>query len=205
MCIRFPGKFIVTIQIQIRMKKISVIPVLTVLVSLIVASCEKEDPVIPNEEELITTMIYTLLPPDGGPARVLKFEDPDGDGGEDPVFTVDDLDAGFTYTGSIVLLNEIDTPADTVSNEVWDEATQHQFFFTAAGGLDLSVAYSDADADGLPVGLSNILTTGDASSGTLKITLRHQPDKSGEGVSDGDVTNAGGETDIEVTFDVDIL
>jgi len=34
------------------------------------------------------------------------------------------------------------------------------------------------------------------------VTLRHQPDKGAIGVSDGDITNAGGETDIEVLFDV---
>ena len=32
--------------------------------------------------------------------------------------------------------------------------------------------------------------------------LRHEPDKSAAGVSSGDITNAGGETDIEVSFNV---
>ena len=46
------------------------------------------------------------------------------------------------------------------------------------------------------------LTTGDAASGNITIILRHEPVKDAEGVSDGDITNAGGETDISVTFPV---
>ena len=36
------------------------------------------------------------------------------------------------------------------------------------------------------------------------ITLRHEPAKTATGVSGGDITNAGGETDIEVVFDVTV-
>ena len=34
--------------------------------------------------------------------------------------------------------------------------------------------------------------------------LRHKPNKSGNGVQSGDITNAGGETDIVVTFELDV-
>ena len=44
--------------------------------------------------------------------------------------------------------------------------------------------------------------TGAASVGTLKVTLRHEPNKSAAGVVGGDITNAGGETDIEVEFPI---
>ena len=43
-------------------------------------------------------------------------------------------------------------------------------------------------------------TVGAASNGTVVVTLRHQPDKTASGVSSGDITYAGGETDIEVSF-----
>ncbi|MGB0425105.1 MAG: type 1 periplasmic binding fold superfamily protein, partial [Flavobacteriales bacterium] len=84
-----------------------------------------------------------------------------------------------------------------------EEDEEHQFFFSS----DLTGAttsYSDMDSNGNPVGLSSVLQTNDAETGTLTITLRHEPNKEGTGVSDGDITNAGGETDIEVTFNVDI-
>lgn len=64
----------------------------------------------------------------------------------------------------------------------------------------MSFGYADADANGKPIGLKTILNTGGASSGTLKIILRHQADKNAAGVSNGNPTNAGGETDIEVDF-----
>ena len=52
---------------------------------------------------------------------------------------------------------------------------------------------------GNPVGLSFILSTLDASSGALTFTLRHEPNKPNSGLD-----NAGGETDMEVTFDVTV-
>ena len=45
-----------------------------------------------------------------------------------------------------------------------------------------------------------MLSTGEASSGTLTLTLRHEPNKPNSGLAD-----AGGETDIEVTFDVAVV
>ena len=60
------------------------------------------------------------------------------------------------------------------------------------------------DENGNPVGLSFTLTTGEASSGALTFTLIHEPDKSGDGVSEGDITNAGGSKDIEVTFELEV-
>jgi len=61
------------------------------------------------------------------------------------------------------------------------------------------------DADGNPIGLDFIVTT-DATTGTeaFTITLRHEPSKDAAGVSAGDITNAGGETDVEVTFNVTV-
>jgi hypothetical protein len=49
-----------------------------------------------------------------------------------------------------------------------------------------------------------MISTSSAGSGTLTITLRHEPNKDGDNVADGDITNAGGETDVEVTFNIDV-
>jgi hypothetical protein len=40
------------------------------------------------------------------------------------------------------------------------------------------------------------------ASGNLTITLIHEPDKFAEGVSGGNIENAGGSTDAEVVFPV---
>lgn len=169
------------------------------------SSCKKEkaDPVIPNEPEVITTLKYTLTPNDGGDAVVLSFLDLDGDGGDAPIITGGTLDANKTYSGALVLLNEQETPAGNTTEEIQEEHNVHQFFFqtTIAG---LTVAYDDVDDNGHPVGLQSTLTTTGAGNGTLTVTLRHEPDKYASGVPEGDITNAGGETDIEVTFDVTV-
>ena len=170
---------------------------------LIFVSCEKDDPEPPVEEEVITTLTYTLSPDGGGADVVLSFVDLDGDGGNDPVITGGTLSANTTYSGSIVLLNETETPAEDVTEEIEEEDEEHQFFFeTTVSGL--SIAYNDTDEDGNPIGLSSSVTTGSASSGTITVTLRHEPDKNASGVSDGNIANAGGETDIEVVFSVEV-
>ncbi len=79
----------------------------------------------------------------------------------------------------------------------------HQFFFTSSTST-IKVVYSDQDGNGKPIGLSTSLTTTAAGSGILTITLRHEADKSASGVSDGEIANAGGETDIEVSFPTDV-
>ncbi|HHB78652.1 MAG TPA: hypothetical protein ENK85_05410 [Saprospiraceae bacterium] len=175
-----------------------------VVATLLITSCKKDkDPVIPNEEEVITTLKYTLTPAGGGTPVVLSFQDLDGDGGNAPVITGGTLEANQTYTGDMVLLNEQENPVDNITEEIHEENKDHQFFFqTTIPGI--KVSYTDSDADGHPVGLQTTLKTGDAGSGMLKITLRHQPDKSATGVPQGEITNAGGETDIEVEFDVTV-
>lgn len=166
-------------------------------------ACKDDDPVIPHEEEVITTLKYTLTPTRGGTPVEFSFQDLDGDGGNDPVITGGSLSANQSYTGSIELLNELESPAEDITEEIEEEDEEHQFFFqTDIAGL--AIDYADQDADGTPLGLNSTLTTTNAGTGTVTIILRHEPNKTAAGVSDGDITNAGGETDIEVTFDVDV-
>ncbi|MEX0812750.1 MAG: hypothetical protein WD048_11090 [Chitinophagales bacterium] len=170
---------------------------------LFLAACEKDDPEIPNEEELITTLTYTLTPQSGGDNVVLTFKDLDGDGGDAPEISSGILAANTTYNGTLSLLNEQESPAEDITEEIEEEEDEHQFFFqTTVNGV--AINYDDADGDGNPIGLKTILSTGDAGSGTLSITLRHEPNKSASGVADGNIANAGGETDIEVTFNLDV-
>ena len=169
-----------------------------------ITSCrsDDEDEVVPlpvNEEEVITTMVLAFDGQAGAVDKELRFTDADGDGGGAPVFDVDTLQAASVYNVSIILLNETANPVDTISNEVLDEGTDHQFFFQP-GAVNLSVAYSDTDVNGQPIGLHSVWTIGAASSDSTRVTLRHEPDKSAPGVSGGDISNAGGETDIEVKF-----
>lgn len=167
---------------------------------LLFTACSSDDdiPAPVNEEEVITTMTVSLSPDGGGTPIILKTVDLDGDGPNPPVITVSgNLMAGSTYNGSIVLLNETVSPADNITEEVEEEADEHQFFYTVGSGLDVTTEYTNFDGDGNPLGTEFTLTAGVAGSGTLTFTLRHEPKKPNTGLVD-----AGGETDIAASFSV---
>jgi len=159
---------------------------LVCLTFLLFAACSDDDtPEVVIEEEVITTLTVTLSPSSGGDDVILKSQDLDGDGPDAPVVTVSgDFAAGTSYSGSIELLNETE---------------EHQFFYTVATGLNITTTYSNFDEDGNPLGTEFELVTGDESSGNFTFTLRHEPTKPNSGLAD-----AGGETDISVTFSVAI-
>lgn len=173
------------------------------LAILVFASCSSDDPEVPNEEEVITTVNYYLTPDNGGPTVTLTFQDLDGDGGNNPTISTSPLAANTNYTGRLEFLNEQESPAEDITEEISEEDLEHQIFFQASNN-SITVSYVDFDSDMNPIGLSSTLNTSVAGSTQLTIILRHEPDKSASGVSSGDITNAGGETDIEVTFDLTI-
>lgn len=164
--------------------------------------CKKDDDAEPvNEEEVITTVTVTLVPQGGGTTVTLQSRDLDGDGPNAPVVTVSgNLIAGTTYGGTIVFLNETESPAENITEEVIDEAEEHQVFFIPSASLDAAFTYGDFDADNNPLGTIFALVTGAASNGTLNVVLRHEPQKP----NNGTLADAGGETDVSVTFNVTI-
>lgn len=179
------------------------------LVAASLTACKKDkeetpkpQPVPVNEEELITTLILTFTDA-ATPGNVyeLRFTDQDGDNGMAPEITGDTLPAGTTLQLAVRVLDESGATPEEITDEILLEDEEHQFFFQVTDA-DLQIAYADADADGQPVGLSNVATTGAASTGSLRVTLIHEPVKTAAGVSAGLIDNAGGETDIEVTLPV---
>ena len=182
---------------------------LTLLSSAVIVSCSDDDDNPPppiNEEEVITTLTLTLEPQGGGTAVVFTSRDLDGDGPDAPVITVSgDLAANTFYDGTVIVLNELETPAENITIEVLEEDDEHQFFYVPSTGSNVIVSYDDSDDDGNPIGVETLFETGDASTGTLTVTLLHEPNKDAAGVSDGDPSNAGGETDVTATFDYTVL
>jgi hypothetical protein len=87
--------------------------------------------------------------------------------------------------------DESKNPIKDLTPEILNEAGDHLFCFEVLGA-DVTVVRTDSDGT-YQVGLASLWTTGVASSGTVKVTLKHQV-----GVKDG--TCSPGETDIEVTF-----
>ena len=173
---------------------------------MFITSCKKDedDPVTPtappvNEEELITTVRITFNTLSDAEYKYFVFTDLDGDGGNAPVITADTLSEDSIYNMNIEVLNESVSPIEEITQEIVAEGVDHQFFYQVTGA-NLLLAYGDADATAMPIGQSGSCIAGGPSTGTLKLTLRHMPDKNAAGVSAGDIANAGGDTDIEVTF-----
>ena len=108
---------------------------------------------------------------------------------------------GISYSGTVSFLNEIANPVDNITEEVAEEAEDHQVFYQITNNLG-TFTYTDMDTDGKPIGLTFTFTTNNTGTGSLVVTLKHLPNKSATGVSSGDITNAGGETDATVTFPV---
>lgn len=172
------------------------------LATLSFASCSNDDdnPDPVNEEEVITTVTMTLVPDGGGTTVTMEYQDLDGDGPNTPTFDISGpLATNTIYNGTLDLLNETESPAESITGEIEEEDEEHQFFFTATNSLGI-FAYTDMDGNGNPIGLAFTFTTTNATTGNINVILRHEPVKDAAGVSDGDLTNAGGETDVDITF-----
>jgi len=174
------------------------------IMALFIASCSDDDkpsvntPV--NEEEVITTVITTLT--NGSQTITLTSRDLDGDGPNAPVVTASgNLSANTTYTGTVKFLNELVNPVDDITEEIHEEGDEHQIFFQVPTALG-TFTYTDLDENGKPIGLEFRYTTGNAASGNLIVTLIHEPNKNAEGVATGNITNAGGATDAQISYQI---
>ncbi|MBX2873910.1 MAG: T9SS type A sorting domain-containing protein [Saprospiraceae bacterium] len=170
-----------------------------------------EDPDAPaceNEEEIITDVILTWTPVDGGDPVVATAKDPDGEGimdleVEGPINLLESTE----YTLTLELRNEIE--GEDITTEIMEEDDEHMFFFGFTEGIFSSpegdgnidnradaVNYNDQDENGLPVGLSTGWTTATTmAGGSFRVVLKHQPDIKSETSTADD-----GGTDVDLTF-----
>ena len=177
---------------------------LLAMLAVSVFSCDSDDPEPVNEEELITTLRVTFTGTGNTTGtEVATFQDLDGAGGDDPIITNPILETNGTYNVTVEFLNETESPAEDITEEVEEEGDEHQVFFVSTGA-DFTYAYNDEDGNNNPIGLEGTVTTGAAGTGTLQVLLIHEPNKTATGVADGNPANAGGETDISVTFNLTI-
>lgn len=168
------------------------------LSGLVLLSCSEDNdsPEMVNEEEVITSVVVTLN--NGGNTVTLSSVDLDGDGPNPPVVSVENLKANTTYTGAVSFLNEAESPVEDITEEVLEEADEHQVFYEFSGAITAATA-TDSDANGNPIGVAFTLTTGDTGAAVVGFTLRHEPKKPNSGLLD-----AGGETDVAVSFNVSV-
>nr|WP_315250640.1 type 1 periplasmic binding fold superfamily protein [uncultured Flavobacterium sp.] len=185
---------------------------LALFAALTFSSCSNDDdntPPVVNEEELITTVTAIYTPVGGGTAITLQYKDLDGDGANAPVITVSgNFEQNKTYNGAVTFKNEAANPTEDITPEIIEEGVDHQLFYQKTGTLNAftyGTATNNFDSNGKPVGLQSVFATTGAASGNLTITLRHQPNKSASNVATGEITNAAGSTDAEVSFPISVL
>ena len=181
---------------------------------LILSACEKngatpENPTDQNVQELITTVILNGYdknnPTDATKQFSISWKDLDGTGGNAPTTDTLTLDSGVTYQVELLLLDQSKTPFDTISNEVFEERNEHQFFYTLSSALTqkINVVRLDYDTNvpALPLGLilqiNPVATTSFATPflGSLTIVLSHY-----DGVPKTNVPST--ESDLDITFPV---
>ncbi|WP_179338876.1 type 1 periplasmic binding fold superfamily protein [Winogradskyella ludwigii] len=176
------------------------------LSALVSCSSDDDTPEVVNEEEVITTVRLELTATSGD-IVVLQSQDLDGEGPDEPVYTIEgSILANTEYVGEIQFLNELESPAEDITLEVLEEALDHQVFYIyTTNNAGSTVTYTDLDSDGNPIGVATTFNSGSVSTGnTLVVQLIHEPNKTGDGVSNGDVTNANGSIDANVTFTYDV-
>lgn len=180
------------------MKKTRLVAVGTVLLAattLFLSSCKKEKDDVANEEELITSVELRFVETGTANAMVVAFRDPDGEGGNPPTaFEEIVLKPNTAYTCEVSFLNESVSPADDITAEVEEEGEDHEVFYIVSGA-GITITRTDVDAGGLPLGLISTWQTADASSGTVRVVLKHKPGikAAGDAVTKGD-------TDIDLNF-----
>jgi hypothetical protein len=176
------------------------------------ASCESEDPEKENEGEVITDVTLNFQELNASNALVgsvlsFKASDPQGiEVGKTPTVQSITLTKGKKYQMTIEVKNSIEN--EDITKEILEEAAEHQFFFLGQVFDSSFFSIQYADAGGVALGLKTIVTVS-SSTGTnnsnMRVVLRHDLNKSFPGASSPTFANfaqAGGETDLDITFPV---
>jgi hypothetical protein len=176
------------------------------------ASCESEDPEKENDGEVITDVTLNFQELNASNALVgsvlsFKASDPQGiEVGKTPTVQSITLTKGKKYQMTIEVKNSIEN--EDITKEILEEAAAHQFFFLGQVFDSSFFSIQYADAGGVALGLKTIVTVS-SSTGTnnsnMRVVLRHDLNKSFPGASSPTFANfaqAGGETDLDLTFPV---
>jgi hypothetical protein len=171
--------------------------------SVVLFACKKEAPET-NDEEVITTVTVKLTPTDGGNPLTFSYEDLDGPGGNNPTIQSIVLDSNQIYSVNLYVLNKSVSPTDTITNEILAEADAHRFYYEPSAGSNITVDSLDRDGNGVTLGLKSRWTTGRATNGTMKITLRHYGGTPPNKLETDPVNSPKSSSDMELVFPTSI-
>lgn len=88
----------------------------------------------------------------------------------------------------------------TINEVIESTADGHQVFYIFEDAALATYEYLDFDENNNPLGLRVRITTGDAGTGTMQLILKHGPEKPNNGTPE----EAGGDDDINITFDLEV-
>jgi hypothetical protein len=168
-------------------------------------SCKKDDDIEPTDDnELITRVELTFINNATNAIVKYTFQDKDGDPKTAPEkFDKIVLYKGVSYTMAIEVFDDTKSPATDITYEIDEESDVHLFVFKTTPATLLTTIIEDRDKNGLPIGLGTKVTTSStAGTGKFNVLLKHQPELNGVKMKNGQ--EAGGSTDIDLTFDVEV-
>ena len=139
----------------------------------------------------------------------MQFQDLDGEGGNPPVVDRIVVDAGTDYDGAVQVLNETESPPENITEEVEEEAEAHQVLLPDARGIFTGYRCLRGQGIRLRDELGRRSSRGarinafsvpeSAQNGQLRVILSHFDE-----TSPRDGVNQSDETDIDVTFQVEV-
>lgn len=187
------------------MKRIQQLTFLALVASTIFTACKKEELPTPEpvEQELITT-VRLIVTNSSGFNKTFNYKVDNGFGSSTQGnIEIDDvvLAPGTNYDVEVQVWDESKKPAENITEEVIAESHHHLFIFqsnpvTGAGAISFN--NGSKDDEGEPLNQKGQITTGAAGSGSLTVTLKHEPTNK-NATTPGE---AGGETDAQATFPV---
>ena len=166
----------------------------------LLTACKKDEPSPVEDNELITTLRLTFT--EGSNKLVYTIKDLDGDGGKPPIADIIKLAANKTYSVTTEFLDETKMPIVNTTLEVEKESAEHLVVFEQSPATIMTITRTDKDSRNFEVGLKATAKTVAAANGSLKVTLRHQPEVGGKPVKNGPI--APGATDFEGSFLVEV-
>ncbi|WP_200977261.1 hypothetical protein [Echinicola sp. 20G] len=185
--------------------------------SITLVSCSKDDPVPELDQEVITEVTLTFTEIDNSGASMgtsLEYGASSDEGialgGSLQIDDIDGLESGKRYLMEISAYNGI--ADEDITEEIEEEADEHQFFFLGSAFTGstsfMTYTYDDVDENNNPIGLVGQVTVDEtllSNTGQIRVILRHALDKDYEGAENphwADYAQAGGESDLDITFDV---
>ncbi|MGN2375551.1 hypothetical protein ACTFAO_17960 [Sphingobacterium spiritivorum] len=165
---------------------------------LFATSCSKDDDPIPeeNDNEVITTVQLRFKEQGTTNELLYAWKGADGAGGNAPVIDQIALQPGKSYDVSVSFLDEVN--GEDITEEVSEENIDHRIYYVPSSTSNIQITNLDKDDNNVTLGLESIWTTTTASTGTVRVVLRHYPQ--GGKIETDLINDPKSSTDVDIQF-----